>query len=44
MNGLVYLLDQAGTALAQANQRILELEAEVQRLTSNKEQSSPTSG
>lgn len=31
MNGVLILLDQAGTAIAQLQQRVAELEAELQR-------------
>lgn len=32
INGLVYLLNQAGSALAEANQRLAQLDAENQTL------------
>lgn len=33
MDGVIYLLDQAGRALAQANERIAELTKQVEDLT-----------
>jgi hypothetical protein len=41
MDGIIYLLNQAGVALAQANQRIAQLEGE---LSSRRDESSPSAG
>ena len=42
MDGLVYLLDQAGRALAQTNEHIARLEQQVAEL--NAERQAPTHG